>query len=191
MMEILTYPHPVLRFKTKLLKRVDNDVRQCATRMIAVMKSENGVGLSANQVGLPLSMFVTHWKGRDSCFINPTIKSHGRVKSKEEGCLSFPDLQLDIKRQSKCHFTAWDLNGDKIDKEVSGDLCRILQHEMDHLQGTLFVDRISDFQRESRRVKYHLDGFEYAWKHYPRNFPTDAFNELLYQYCGVPRPEPV
>lgn len=187
-MQILNYPHPLLRFNTHTLKRVDGQIKEFVQLMVNVMHSEKGIGLSANQVGLPFSMFVIHWQGSDLCFINPTIKPYGKMKTQDEGCLSFPDMVLGISRRSKCRFTAWNLNGDDLDKEVNHDLCRVLQHEMDHLQGTLFIDRISDMQRKSRAVAPHLAAMTTAWKRYPKGFPVDSFNKLLYDYCDVGPP---
>lgn len=191
MMEILNYPHPLLRFKTHPLKRVDGKIKHFAQLMVEVMQSERGIGLSANQVGLPFSMFVVHWHGKNMCFINPTIKPYGKMKTKDEGCLSFPDMVLGVPRRSKCRFTAWDLNGDDIDEEVNNDLCRVLQHEIDHLEGILFIDRLSDMQRKSRTVAPHVRAMKAAWKRCPKGFPTDAFNKLLYDYCDVGSPPPL
>lgn len=110
-MELLYYPHPMLRFRAKTLKRVTNDVRICASQMIELMKEENGVGLSATQVGLPFRMFVIEWEGSELCFVNPIIKPFGKRKVKEEGCLSFPDVFLKVNRPANCSFNAWDLHG--------------------------------------------------------------------------------
>ena len=187
-MEILNYPHPSLRFKTEAIKRVDTSFRQCAEDMIDIMSDEKGVGLSANQVGLPFRMFVVDWHGSKHCFINPVLRAHGKRTSKLEGCMSFPDLGVKVKRPSKCHFTAWALSGDDIDEEVTGDLCRILQHEMDHLDGILFTDRLSDTEFNNPRLKSFLLEMEQAFVKYPRDFDIGTFHELRYQYCGKTRP---
>lgn len=151
------------------------------------MKAEQGVGLSANQVGLPVRMMVISWQGNELCLVNPVVKGFGKTKTQQEGCLSFPDIFVDVKRASKCRVQAWDLFGDDIDEEVSGDLARIVQHEMDHLDGVLFIDRLSEFQLKTSPLKHHLAAMEHAWNAYGqhRGFPADAFNEILKEYCGV------
>ncbi len=181
-MEILTYPHPLLRFKTKELKIVDQNIKTCAAAMVEAMHAEKGQGLSANQLGWPFRMFVLHHQDRDVCFINPTIHSYGKLVTKDEGCLSFPDLTIPVKRRAKCHFHAWDIRGDEVNEEVSGDLCRALQHEMDHLDGILFIDRTT----QTTDIKSELDLMKKDWEEKPQEFSEEIFNGLLYDYCGVP-----
>lgn len=187
-MEILSYPHPVLRFKTLPLTRVDVNIKRVASAMCDVMKAENGVGLSANQVGLPFRLFVLRWHDSDLCLINPVLTMYGKLVEKCEGCLSFPDVFLPIKRRSKIRFQAWDLNGNDIDEEVDRDLARVVQHEVDHLDGTLFIDRISEVTRNARPLTSHLAGLEKAWRDFPKPFPVDQFRELQYEYCGIDKP---
>lgn len=155
-----------------------------------VMAQEDGIGLSANQVGLPVRMVVLNWQGSGICLVNPTIRAYGKRKRKMEGCLSFPDIFVEVNRPAKCHVKAWDLYGDEIDEEVTGDLATVVQHEMDHLDGTLFIDRLSEFQRKAAmdgNLEAHLRAMEHAWEQYgcKRPFPADAFNGILKEYCGV------
>lgn len=152
--------------------------------MVKVMHDEKGIGLSANQVGLPFRMIVLIWEDNPICLVNPVVRSYGKRKSKQEGCLSFPDIYIDIKRPSKCHITAWTLDGDDIDEEIDGDLARIVQHETDHLDGVLFIDRVSETVRKSRPLSQHLAAMEQAWLQYPKDFPADAFRDILHDYCN-------
>lgn len=184
-MEILNYPHPILRFKTKTLKTVDSNIHRCAAEMLETMRAERGVGLSANQVGLPFRMFVAEWEGSEICLLNPVVIPAGKRKSKKEGCLSFPDVYVEVTRPAKCRVKGWALNGDDVDEEINGDLARIVQHENDHLDGMLFIDRLSETQRNARPLVHHLGAMERAWKQYPKEFPADAFKDILREYCGV------
>jgi peptide deformylase len=169
---------------------VNDDIRRCAEEMLAIMRSENGIGLSANQVGLPLRMFVMEWQGAELCLINPVVRSFGKTKSKQEGCLSFPDVLIEVKRKSQCHVTGFDLYGGDIDEDVDGDLARLVLHETDHLDGILFIDRLTEMQRKTQPLASHLRAMDAAWERHgsKRNFPMGPFNEILYDYCGVERP---
>lgn len=184
-MKILNYPHPILRFKTKPLLKVDKNILRCAQAMIDVMKVENGVGLSANQVGLPFSMFVILWQESELCLVNPTIQAYGPTIEQKEGCLSFPGIALKIKRHAKCHIHAYDLHGNDIEEEADGLLGRVVQHEMDHLEGRLFIDRMSKESLKFPPLRTQLADMTVAWKNYPKPFPITAFKKLQRDYCGV------
>lgn len=185
-MDILNYPDPILRFKTLPLKKVNASIRDCASEMIEVMKSEDGVGLAANQVGLPFRMFVMDYKGDTRCFINPVVRSYGRVREIKEGCLSLPDIYATVRRSSKCHLQAFDLTGIRIDTELTGDWARIVQHEVDHLDGVLFIDRLTGWERNTRPLGPALAGMEQGWRNCPRPTPK-YFQALQHEYCGVPK----
>jgi peptide deformylase len=184
-MKILNYPHPILRFKTKPLIRIDNNILRCAQAMIDLMKMENGAGLSANQVGLPFRMFVFLWHDRELCVVNPTIYTYGKIVEEKEGCLSFIDIFLNIKRPSKCHIHAYDLHGNDINEEVSGPVSRLIQHEMDHLDGRLFIDRIPQHHLQANPLKIQLAEMTMAWQKYPKPFPVTAFKKLQQKYCTI------
>jgi len=187
-MEILNYPHEVLRFKTRSIKNVDRNIITCAQEMLTTMQAEGGVGLAANQVGIPLRMFVMDLEGSELCFINPVCRAFGKTVEKHEGCLSFPDLQLPVKRRHQCKFTAWDLHGNEVDETCSGDMARIIQHEIDHLDGVLFIDRVSQTVMSQPRVLRELTGMQDARVKYPTMFPYGEFNEILYEYTDIERP---
>lgn len=180
-MNILKYPNPILKFQAKPVKRVDRDLRNCAIKMLEVMHENKGIGLAANQVGLPFRMFVMRAFDQDLCFINPVVKPYGKWETAQEGCLSFPNIHVDIKRRSKCRFKAWDLNGDDIDEEVDGDEARIIQHEVDHLDGTLLIDKQPAASHD--RFKQWCAEERSLWLQQPETFDSDTFQSLIDQYC--------
>ncbi|MDR0871300.1 MAG: peptide deformylase [Planctomycetaceae bacterium] len=148
-MKLLTYPHPVLKYKCKPLKKIDQELRDIAAEMFDLMYSSEGVGLAANQVGLPYQLFVMNDTGdkekkeSEHCFINPVIlKRKGRVAD-NEGCLSFPDVRADVIRAESIEFEAITLSGETVRFNWKGHPARVVQHETDHLHGIGFVDRLS------------------------------------------------
>lgn len=149
-MDILEYPHPTLRHKTKSLRRVDADLRVTVTEMFRLMYDADGIGLAANQVDLPYRVFVINLgseRGQDEemVFINPVIsRPKAPVEEEEEGCLSLPGVFAPVRRPSTIHLTAFNLAGEEIRSEFQGLLARVIQHETDHLDGVLFIDRLSD-----------------------------------------------
>ncbi len=148
-MRIVTYPHPALRHVSKPLKRVDAEIRKIVAEMLEVMYAGKGVGLAANQVDLPLRMFVANLEsdpdeGEQHIFINPVVSRPKGLEEKEEGCLSLPEFYGPVKRPEQVHFTAYNLQGELIEGDLTGMIARIVQHETDHLDGVLFVDRLSE-----------------------------------------------
>lgn len=149
-MDIVEYPHPTLRHKTKSLRRVDADLRVTVTEMFRLMYDADGIGLAANQVDLPYRVFVINLgseRGQDEemVFINPVIsRPKAPVEEEEEGCLSLPGVFAPVRRPSSIHLTAFNLAGEEIRSEFQGLLARVIQHEADHLDGVMFIDRLSD-----------------------------------------------
>lgn len=146
-LSVVTYPHPGLRHVAKSIKRVDARLRDVAARMIELMYEHSGVGLAATQVNIPLRMFV--WdptgrpaEGRPEVFLNPTITRPRSNEEAEEGCLSLPGIHANVIRAKTIHMHAYDMNGREIDTDFTGFEARILQHETDHLDGILFIDRL-------------------------------------------------
>lgn len=148
-MKIVKYPHPTLRHKSKALRRVDAELRRLVGAMFDLMYENKGIGLAANQVDLPYRLFVTNFQGDPAAkdqqfvFINPTIKPMGKVVEDEEGCLSFPDIFAPVRRCEKVSVRAYDLAGKEVSYQLSGLAARAVQHEYDHLDGVLFIDRLS------------------------------------------------
>ena len=117
--------------------------------MFRLMYEHRGVGLAANQVDLPIRLFVANEagdkeEGEELVFINPVVSRGKGVHEAEEGCLSLPGIHGQVKRNKSIHINAYDLNGNEINQMVDGFLARIIQHETDHLDGVLFIDRLAE-----------------------------------------------
>ena len=147
-LRILKYPHPALRHKSKPLRRVDGELKNIVREMFDLMYQQKGIGLAANQVDLPYRFFILNLeadpaKGQEHVFINPVIsRRHGSVEA-EEGCLSFPEIYAPVKRSEKIVLSAYNLDGEEVNYELNGLFARTVQHEYDHLDGKLFIDRLS------------------------------------------------
>lgn len=138
-MKILLHPDPKLREVATSVKRVDADFIRKIDEMRDLMLASEGVGLAAIQVGWPVRMFIT----KDSVFINPMIACPSPVTDVvKEGCLSLPGRIGKVRRPVRVHLACWTLEGKEIRGEVDGDFARIVLHEIDHLNGILFIDKI-------------------------------------------------
>ncbi len=148
-MRIIQYPHPTLRHVSKPLKRVDQELHAIVREMFDLMYAANGVGLAANQVDLPYRLFIINLKSdpaakeEELVFINPVLTSRKGNAEAEEGCLSLPGLYADVKRPERAVLNAYDLAGQEVNLELEGLFARAVQHEIDHLDGVLFIDRLS------------------------------------------------
>jgi peptide deformylase len=148
-LQIIQYPHPTLRHVSKPLRRFDARLRKIVEEMFDLMYQAKGVGLAANQVDLPLRFFVVNLEAdpaardQERVFINPVISKPKGQKVGEEGCLSLPGLYADVSRNEKIVIHAYDLAGNEIREEADGMLARVIQHETDHLDGVLFIDRLA------------------------------------------------
>lgn len=148
-LQIVHFPHPALRHKSKPVKRVDADLRKTIRRMFELMYEAKGVGLAANQVDLPLRLFVVNLaadpaEGQEMVFINPVLSRPKGSEEAEEGCLSLPSLYGPVVRPKQITVKAYGLDGKPIDEIVSGLFGRVIQHETDHLDGIMFTDRLSE-----------------------------------------------
>ncbi len=148
-MRIVQYPHPALKHKSRELKRVDAELRKIIAEMFELMYEHKGIGLAANQVDLPYRFFIINVSGeaankdQEHVLINPTIlRQSGNVET-DEGCLSFPEIYAPVRRSEHVVAVAYDLAGNEKRYEVDGLFARALQHENDHIDGTLFIDRLS------------------------------------------------
>ncbi len=160
---IRTYPDPVLRIKTARVEKIDNSLNQLIQDMIETMHAAPGVGLAANQVGVSLQLAVIDLSSREEdqqrhplmVMINPEILSLDGTVVEEEGCLSIPDYAEKTKRASKVRVRAQDRTGRFIEIAAEGLLAKALQHEIDHLNGILFIDRLSPLKKSifKRRFK--------------------------------------
>ena len=160
---IVRYGDPVLRAKGKRIEEIDDQIRELAASMIETMHEANGVGLAAQQVGEALQLTVidvAEAEDQESTLtlngaevdpkssmplilLNPEIDLGGETAVGLEGCLSFPEITGDIRRAVSIVLRAKSLEGDPLEIEASGLLARALQHEVDHLNGILFIDRMS------------------------------------------------
>lgn len=150
--EVLVYPDPALKQKSKPVAKVDDAIRELVKDMTETMYAEEGVGLAAPQIGVHKRIIVIDASPRQEgeklrVFINPElVEADGRTKY-TEGCLSIPGEAEEIERFQKVSVRALDLRGEPFELEAEGLLSIALQHEMDHLDGVLFVDRLSSLKR--------------------------------------------
>jgi peptide deformylase len=152
--EVLKFPDPRLKNVSKPIERVDDALRELARDMIDVMYDEPGIGLAAPQVGEAVRLFVidTEWSDDGAernpmVMINPQIVERSGRISWEEGCLSVPDYSASVERDARVVLEAMDLEGNTIKEEAEGLRAVCIQHEIDHLDGILFIDRISRLKR--------------------------------------------
>jgi len=156
-MKIVKYPHPALRHKSKPLPMIDKQVRLCAGRMLELMYESNGLGLAANQVAVPWQLLVMNdladpeQKDHEHVLINPVILDFKGSQEGDEGCLSFPDLFQKVRRAKTVKVQAYNLDGQGIEIEASDLTARILQHEIDHLKGVLYIDNMGTIARLASR----------------------------------------
>jgi peptide deformylase len=170
-LEIAQYGHPALRAKGKRVEKINARIRALAQEMLETMYGADGVGLAAQQVGMPIQLCVidvTEVKDRPSVLridgnpveiyahmplvlINPEIETFGESETGVEGCLSFPGARTDVIRPSAVRVRAQTLDESVLEFEAEGLLARVIQHEHDHLQGILFIDRVS--AEERRRIE--------------------------------------
>ncbi|NQT75611.1 MAG: peptide deformylase [Candidatus Omnitrophica bacterium] len=150
-LSIKTYPDKLLRQKARLVGKIGREVRNLASDMIETMRSADGVGLAGPQVGIGKRIIVVQDiedDGPAAVFINPKIlrkKGSSRIC---EGCLSVPGVTADIVRPESIVLEALDVDGKKLKIETGGLLARIVQHEIDHLDGVLFIDRVGFLRRK-------------------------------------------
>jgi peptide deformylase len=155
-MQIVLYPHPALRFKSVPIAEIGPDLRNTVREMFELMYAAEGIGLAANQVGLPYRLFVLNLTGKqeekdqEHVFINPEIVKRKGTQEAEEGCLSFPKLYGQVRRAGEIVVEAFDLEGQGFELTIDDLASRAIQHETDHLDGKLFIDRLSEAdQREA------------------------------------------
>ena len=164
MLNILTYPDNFLRQPAKSVENIDGTTQKMIEDMSFTMYNSKGVGLAAIQVGFDNSLIVYDVSsGEEKRFfqvlINPIIiESAGRIISEKEGCLSVPDLRADVKRAKSVLVEGFDRDGNPRRIDAEGHLAIVLQHEIDHLNGILFLDHISALKRElyKKRIKKQL-----------------------------------
>lgn len=170
-MKIVQYPHPSLRQKARPLTSIDKEVHLQAGRMLELMYEAKGLGLAATQVVLPYQLLVMNPTGdpeqreHEQVYINPVIVERKGSVEAEEGCLSLPGLFQKVRRAKTVKVYAYNLKGEPLEILASELPARLWQHEVDHLHGLLFIDKlgpiarlasrgpIKDFEREFRRAQ--------------------------------------
>lgn len=144
----MKYPNPLLKKRAEEVKEVSEDIRNLAKDMIETMIENKGIGLAASQVGESKRIIIVQTEKEPRVFINPRIiKKSWSKEIMEEGCLSLPDLYFKIKRAKEIEFESLNEKGERRKTKVQGLLARIIQHEIDHLDGILLIDRPSFWQR--------------------------------------------
>ena len=150
---------PVLRKQCQIIKNIDGELVTLSEDMIETTLAAPGVGLAANQIGIPWRLFVVNMgveadKYNLITLINPEITAMEGSELGEEGCLSIPDMIAEVNRATQIEVKAIDLNGNDIRFEAKGYLARALQHEMDHLNGVLFWDSLGKVKRDILKRKF-------------------------------------
>ncbi|MEE3368817.1 MAG: peptide deformylase [Planctomycetota bacterium] len=149
----MKFPHPTLRHKSQPVRRVDAELRDTVRVMFELMYEAQGIGLAANQVDLPLRLFVVNLSAEreteaEQVFINPVVSHPQDHTEQEEGCLSLPGLYGPVRRPRKVRVEAYGLSGEHIAADLDGLQARVVQHELDHLDGILFIDRMENATHE-------------------------------------------
>ncbi len=167
LLTILEYPDPRLRTKAVNVVRVDDELRCLIDDMLETMYSANGVGLAATQVNVHQRLVVidvSEQRDQPKVFINPEIIARAGVEVGEEGCLSVPGMYDNVERAERITLRALDRHGIAFEIEADGLLAVCIQHELDHLEGKLFVDYLSDLKRTRIRKKLEKDQKQRAAK---------------------------
>jgi peptide deformylase len=148
-MQILTLGNEQLRRKAEKIEKIDSELMKTAQRMLDAIHAGKGVGLAGPQIGFLKRVFVVHIEGDiPRVFINPSIVETSQETAKyEEGCLSLPGVWADVIRPKRVKVQAWNDRGRPFTMEADGILARVILHEYDHLEGMLFIDRLSEPKR--------------------------------------------
>lgn len=168
------YADPVLRKQCALIKEITPEIREYAEALLKTMDVHNGIGLASNQVGKLLRIFVVRKEktlpngefalGDPKFYINPKLSNPSEeTEVMMEGCLSFPGLHVEVERPLKITVEYMNLEGELLVEEVSGYDARVIMHENDHLNGTLFIDRCS--KEERKRIEPLLKQLKKKYKH--------------------------
>uniref|UniRef100_A0A7C4NTG7 Peptide deformylase n=1 Tax=Thermodesulfobacterium geofontis TaxID=1295609 RepID=A0A7C4NTG7_9BACT len=152
-MEILIFGNPILREKAKPVENIDGELKETINKMAEIMYKAKGIGLAANQVGILKRFFIMdvsqkEGKNKLEVYINPEIVSTEGETIYEEGCLSIPGYFAPVKRYAKIYIKAYDIDGNLIERELDEISAIVFQHEYDHLDGILFIDRLSPIRKQ-------------------------------------------
>lgn len=178
-MKIVKYPHPALRHKSKPLTMIDSKVRAQAAQMLELMYLAHGLGLAANQVDWPFQLLVMNdlsdpaQPDHEHVLINPVVLERKGTQEGEEGCLSFPELFQKVRRAKTVTIQAYNLDGQTIQIEAGDLTARILLHEIDHLNGVLFIDNMGPIARLASRGSLRLFEREHKRAQERGELPSD------------------
>jgi len=178
-LRIVPYPHPALRYESRPVLQIDDKLRATVREMFDLMYTFNGIGLAANQVGIPLRFFILNLTAdaaqpdQEQVFINPEIVKKHSSEENEEGCLSFPGLYGKVRRARKVKVQAYDLRGESIEIDADDLLGRAIQHETDHLDGKLFIDYLGPIARTTIETKIQKIEADFRKAQAEGIFPND------------------
>jgi peptide deformylase len=186
-LKIVKYPHPALRIESKPLQAIDKEVRLVAGRMLELMYAARGLGLAGNQVAWPFQLFVMNASAnpeqadQQRVLINPVIAERKGTIEGDEGCLSFPELFQKVRRARTVKVQAYDLEG-KVVEIVTSELpqglaelsSRVMQHEIDHLHGVLYIDKMGPLGKLSARGALRDLEREFRKAQEKGEYPSDA-----------------
>ncbi len=160
-LKIVYYPDPRLRKTAVEVGRFDGNLAALATRMLELMRQAKGVGLAAPQVAHNIRLIVMNHTGKpedDRVYVNPVVSDAEGEETSQEGCLSLPGINVDVARPKTARMRALDLAGNPIEQHEDGYITRIWQHEVDHLNGVLIIDRTGPTAKmESRKILKELE----------------------------------
>jgi peptide deformylase len=186
-MKVVHYPHPALVHPTKPVPRIDKDLRIQVGNMIETMYEAKGLGLAANQVALPYQLLVCNITGdpnqkdKEEVYINPVITERKGVIEDEEGCLSFPGLFQKVRRAKTVKVQAYNMQGEAVEITASDLAARCWQHEIDHLNGVMFIAKMGPIARLASRGS--LKTFEQEFRDAQKRgeIPPDSDIEKMLQ----------
>jgi peptide deformylase len=191
-LHIVNYPHPALRYASRSITEIDDELQATVRTMFDLMYAAKGIGLAANQVGLPFRFFVLNLtadpekKDEELVFINPEIvKRHSSVED-EEGCLSLPGVYAKVRRAKKIRVRAYDLAGKLVEHDADELFSRAVQHEADHLDGKLFIDYLDAAVLHTVADKIRSFEIEYHTAQNRGTALSDA--EMIRRLDAMPRP---
>lgn len=197
-LHIVEFPHPVLRTISKPLEVLDDKFQKTVRGMFELMYAARGIGLAANQVGLPFRFFVLNLTAdpdqpeHEQVFINPEITKRHSGDEAEEGCLSLPGLYAKVHRAKRIRTRSYNMKGELVELDAEGLLARAFQHELDHLDGKLFIDYLGVLTRASLAKQIRQFEKNYADAQLAGSLAaTDALQahvNLLRSAGGVPEP---
>lgn len=189
-MKIVQFPHPALRYRTQPLTSVDEQVRSQAAEMLDLMYQARGLGLAAPQVALAYQMIVINvtadplQREHEHVLINPVLVERKGSIEGEEGCLSFPGLYQKVRRAKTVVVRAYNLKGEVFEISTADLEARLLQHEIDHLNGILFIDKMGFFAKRDSRAS--LEEFDKQFRKAQERGEIPSDSELEQQFGRKP-----